>query len=448
MGVTLPPPPATLALALAAVACAATAVASTVSPSYLAVNGSTGLVFNGKPVFLSGANLAWIDYGNDFGNNQSNAKACALQSYLRNISAAGGNSMRIWLFVEGQSVPEFDKGGDVIATDAANSMLDELRSFLDYAASQNVFVTLTLWNGALMRQQNLKNLIRDTAKLQTFIDNALIPLVNGLKGKSALAAWEIMNEPEGSVDPSIEDSNPCFATKSVLGGSGAGWAGGKIPMKELLRFFNLQAAAIRAADPKSLVTVGSWSQYASTDAKIVPGKVFFNYYKDECLIAAGGQPDGTLSFYQIHTYAHGGKYDPGSPFGSNVGTARSYALDKPMVIGEFSAGSTRGGRTIQSLYRDAMTKGFSGAWDWSLKGGDGNDDEAIAVLGMGALKNEPAVHIDIGSGGGGGTQCSCSDTPPPPGTYTCAQQAGWGKCGASFMRGYCCRSCHACRGCR
>ena len=43
---------------------------------------------------------------------------------------------------------------------------------------------------------------------------------------------------------------------------------------------------------------------------------------------------------------------------------------------------------------------------------------------------------------------ACGDVPPPGGGYTCAQQAGWGKCGEAWMRGYCCRTCTAaCPGC-
>merc|ERR1719461_1782394 len=105
-----------------------------------------------------------------------------------------------------------------------------------------------------------------------------------------------MNEPEGSVQIASDSSEPCFDTQTVLAGSGAGWAGSQIPMKNLLRFHNLHAAAIHAADPKALVTVGSWSEYASTDNVLESGRRFFNYYKDECLVKAGGDPRGTLDF--------------------------------------------------------------------------------------------------------------------------------------------------------
>ena len=422
---------------------------------FLQINATstTGLSYAQKPIFLSGANLAWIDYGQDFGLNQSQAKACALQEIIKNISDAGANSLRVWLFVEGQSVPQFDTTGMVTNTDASGTMLRDLKRFLAYAASKSIFVILTLWNGALMREQRMKDLITDTNKLQSFFDNALIPLVQGLKLEPALAAWEIMNEPEGSVDiHTVDSAQPCFDTNTVLRNSGAGWSKSNQKMEHLLRFFNLHAAAIKTADPTALVTVGAWSQYSSTDASITAGKTFFNYYKDECLIAGGGKTKGTLDFYQIHTYAGRGdkKYANGSPFGNGVVDVSTYKLDKPMVIGEFSSGSTGGQRSVQSLYAMGLKKKFAGVWDWSLLGGDGNDNKTSIRQGLLSLKGNELVDVDINNGGEivkVNHQCSCSDIPPPGG-YTCSQQASWGKCSSSFMKGYCCRSCFACVGCK
>ena len=56
-------------------------------------------------------------------------------------------------------------------------------------------MTLCLWNGALMRNQKVVDMVRDADKTQSFIDNALTPLVAALAGRNGLGAWEIMNEP-------------------------------------------------------------------------------------------------------------------------------------------------------------------------------------------------------------------------------------------------------------
>ena len=51
---------------------------------FLRVDGSK-LVLGGEEVFLSGANLPWVNYGNDFGNAQPNGVACTLQASEQTI---------------------------------------------------------------------------------------------------------------------------------------------------------------------------------------------------------------------------------------------------------------------------------------------------------------------------------------------------------------------------
>ena len=292
-----------------------------------------------------------------------------------------------------------------------------------------------------MRNDRYKNLFYDQSKLDSFVNNALTPLVEGLKNEPGLGAWEIMNEPEGSVKLSTTvDGEPCFTTSDVLEGSEAGWAGQNVSMQQLQYFTNIQTAAIHDADPKSLVTLGAWSLYTITDVDLNPSRKFRNYWKDECLIKAGGKSNGTLDFFEVHTY----NTDMGAPFETNAG---AYGLDRPLVIGEFASNKSESTHSITTEYQYAFDNGYNGVWDWSLLGGDGNDDMTIADQGMNQLKGNSKVVVDILQGATPPEDtCTCSDVAPDS-KYTCVQQAGYGKCGVDFMIGYCCMTCNYCLGC-
>ena len=46
---------------------------------------------------------------------------------------------------------------------------------------------------------------------------------------------------------------------------------------------------------------------------------------------------------------------------------------------------------MEEHYRWGLEQGYSGAWDWSMIGGDGNDDGALCAAGMAALAGEAKV---------------------------------------------------------
>ena len=81
-------------------------------------------------------------------------------------------------------------------------------------------------------------------------------------------------QPEGFVMIGQSNSNPCYDTR-LLSGSDAGWANTYVPMHRLLSFMNKQIAAIKRADSKALVTIGSWNERTQTDQF-----GYRNHYKD------------------------------------------------------------------------------------------------------------------------------------------------------------------------
>jgi len=357
-----------------------------VSGEFLQVQG-TNFMYRNQRVFLSGVNIAWIYYGWDFGNgNWANTRA-RYEQWLGTISASGGNTIRIWLHIEAESTPAFDANGFVTAPDSTGQIIGDLGELLTIAERYNIFVVFTLWNGALIRNDRYRNLITNDAILTSYINNALTPMVAALANYPALATWEVMNEPEGSV-LIAGHAEPCHSTTN-LAGTGAGWTGSNIPMLTLQRFINRQAGAIKRADHSALVAVGSWSEHGQNN--VFPNG--FNYYTQRCLELAGGDPLGAVDYYQMHTYSWEGNWNTNSPFRRQ---AADFQLDKPLVIGEFSSVCAMN-EGINALWGYAFDNGYDGVWSWqyNLDNGHCQDSQAAQNQGMNFIRNRPGVPVII-----------------------------------------------------
>jgi hypothetical protein len=144
-------------------------------------------------------------------------------------------------------------------------------------------------------------------------------------------------------------------------------------MADIQRFVNQVAGAIHRAAPGALVTNGAWSFRSHSDRLAGPGRPDMNYYADARLIAAGGDPDGTLDFYTVHYYEWGGTAL--SPFHHPVAYWGLGA--KPVVIAEFFLGGGAGsgsdgndnavfGIAYTDLFETLYDGGYAGAlgWQW------------------------------------------------------------------------------------
>ncbi|HXP90350.1 MAG TPA: cellulase family glycosylhydrolase, partial [Fibrobacteria bacterium] len=299
---------------------------------------------SGKKIFVSGMNLAWINYADDVGGTPLDT--AKVNAAMVNIHDSGANAMRIWLSTDGTNDPIYGSNG--LVSGPASKTVTNIQAMLRLAKRNDLVLCLTLlthnWVNAGINATilaNNKTMLTTTAGLNAYIANYLTPVVTAIGNDPNLLCWEIFNEPEGMVD---------------------GWSSpaNTITQTEVQTAVNKIAAAIHAAVPQVLVSNGAAS--LSTES----------WYTDAALKAAGGAATGTLDFYMAHYYGWNG---PGnSPFTKGYA---AWSLDKPLVIGEYASSSWSTSTASSSPMQDAanvdtlMTyldkAGYAGGMGWQYQ---------------------------------------------------------------------------------
>lgn len=322
----------------------------------LTVNG-TDFQYNGKKIFFSGTNLAWADYNSDVGDSPLDENAW--RKAVEGTRKAGGNAIRWWLFNNMSQSPEINTSTHLVSGLKENT-INNMKKALDIAEEYGVMVSMCLFSHNLMEPNQWGiydeklDIEANTALFtdegtEAFITNALLPVVKAIGNHAALLTWEVFNEPEGMTS--------------------VGWTTKKLDKALLQKFTNKIAAAIHTENSELLVSTGS------VNIK------YQNWWNDSELIAAGGESNGTLDFFQTHYYPYY-QGDSESPFRNSLASlAKTYSFDanKPMIIGEFPASGWAGETYTSSMaakteitttecYKIALDSGYAGALAWQYIG--------------------------------------------------------------------------------
>ena len=199
---------------LAATAAAAAAAANALPKAA----GNLVTTRDGKPFFMLGVNLGNVKFlpfskATQYTHTPAELQAI-LEGALRDIAAAGGNTVRFWLHIDGSSSPEWDPATG-LASGVSPETLRDLKWFLQRARDYKLEVILSLWSHDILavrrcnppatRDRALR-IWEDPAATDAYIQRALLPMLADLgasrmaDGRSFLQggvfSWEIANEPE------------------------------------------------------------------------------------------------------------------------------------------------------------------------------------------------------------------------------------------------------------
>jgi hypothetical protein len=330
-----------LLLVITLCASVAAAVAATRPPTARAADNR--IFFHGKYIYLNGINTPWNDYGRDFGCNYD---ANYFETMFSQMQGYGVNSTRVWVHTDGRCSPTFAADGAVTGVPA--NFYAHMDDFLDRAKNHNVAVIPVLWahelDGRYNNDVTHTDLITDTAKTDSYINNVLIPMVQRYKDHPAVLAWEVINEPEWNLVD--EQGNSKFP----------------VTKQEMQRFIGKLAGAIHR-NTTQYVTVGA-AMYKYMCDKIGDqppnnAECHGNYWSDAALQTASGDPQATLDFYQVHYYNWQAPY---WSFWTEDGPGYYLSDNKPVIIGEWGINAEQG---KEAFLNDTYRVGYAGHMAWS-----------------------------------------------------------------------------------
>ncbi|WP_240415407.1 hypothetical protein [Paenibacillus periandrae] len=314
---------------------------------------NTDITLEKKASWALGINYAWSNtngFGYDFSDSNWTKNWDKIQSDINTMQSKGVKSLRWWVFAGLDKAPLWsgtERGSTV--TGLPDHWIEHMVAATNYANKQGIKIywCLLSYDLALNYNSQTHDDIIDNPDVQTsYINNALIPIIEALKDNTGVMGWDIINEPEWIIRAN-DGGDPNHDARRVF------------TLDQLRSFVERNVNQIHLLGAKQPVSVGSASAKWS-------GKQYSFW------TGLG------LDFYDFHWYDWYTPY-----FDPSTTDAQSLGLDKPILIGEvMSDPSTEySGSTVpknhQSLAERVHSHGYAGYMPWAWSDSQHNASQTI-----------------------------------------------------------------------
>jgi hypothetical protein len=345
--------------------------------------GSTRITINGNNGWLLGANLPWINCGNDFGENaygsygigspnppKQNAPLSSdeLRAAFRTMQASGVNVARWFLFFDGRAGITYDAAaGSPTGLDGV--IFRDLDAAIGIAAAHGIKIMFVLISFDWMFEEAQdhvsggKSYILQSPTLQDeLVRNVFVPLFQRYANNDSVIAYDVANEPEWALTVDGNPPNPLQVNGRLLD---------SVSLEDFTRFVKQVTTAAQQYALAQYVTLGS------ARAKWV------GYWQNV-----------GLDFYQFHYY-------PGTEGDRTLDEVLPDLppdLNRPVWLGEIPANVTGSAGFMTNVLEDAYTARLAGAAPWSMRGVDECGAADPAALKQFFLAHSPDINSGVPPG--------------------------------------------------
>ncbi|HEY9776359.1 MAG TPA: cellulase family glycosylhydrolase [Planktothrix sp.] len=294
-----------------------------------------GFVSNGS--FIVGANYPCNNYGQDFGTNgwghlglSEPAQRARVDKDFAWFEQHNIHVIRWFVFGDMRAGILYNPDGTVAKLD--DYFFKDMDLAVQEAQQHKLMIIMVMFDFTMVRPakkfgdvqtMGRKYLITDRKGRQSLIDNALTPMVDRYAHNGAVVAWEVMNEPEWSMQ---------------MPGGTPGKDG--VPVAAMQQFVT-EIAALVHTHSEQAVTVGGARRNWLTLWK-----------------------NSGLDFYQYHFYPWMVKGWFRTPYNYPETLLK---LDKPCIIGEVP---TNDANAYTRYLDQGLANGYTGVFGWSLRATD------------------------------------------------------------------------------